>query len=197
MAEEKSGLSNSFMKAAKHLVMPTMVAMMTVMAFPAVAAAAPAGAATLGDLGLGLVDHYGTMLTAPFTESGMLGDVIQNTAEGKFAPSSYELGMAADMHGGMDMAGMDHGADAADHAGHEDPTNAFKDAADDHAHHQHGPQISQESAPPQNTCTTEAFNEWSGSLSEGAREFYEQQADPESLESYYQDNICQAPTPMV
>lgn len=98
-----SGLVDEFGKVAKHVFSPTMLIMMTVMALPAVAAAAPLGTATIGDLGMGLVDHYITMFSAPFTETQVMADIFTNTASGDLAASSYELG-GAHAHG----AGAEH-----------------------------------------------------------------------------------------
>lgn len=106
------GLSQKFMSAAKwvghHLFSPTMIFMMVAMALPGVAAAATAvsAKATLGDIVLAVLDHYKTMFIAPFTEASTLGDVFNNTLNGNFAASSYELGA----HGAHGAAGAAHGA---------------------------------------------------------------------------------------
>ncbi len=97
---ETTGLTGVFNSFAKHIFSPTMLIMMTAMAFPAVGAAAASlgTGATFGDIGLATVDMYGSMFTAPFTDGGVIGDAFANAAEGNWAAQSYEFGM------------MDHGA---------------------------------------------------------------------------------------
>lgn len=98
--DRKFSLSATFKKVAKHLLSPTMIIMMAIMAFPAIAAAVPAGTATFGDLLMGTVDMYSSMLMAPFTDGGIVVDAVSNAAGGEWAASSYEMGTMHSMHGG-------------------------------------------------------------------------------------------------
>lgn len=99
-----SWLSRTFNSFAKHLFSPTMLIMMAAMVLPAVAVAAPAGAATLGDLALGTVDMYWEMIKAPFTDGGVIFDGISNAFNGDILPQNYEMGMMD--HGGHMEAAM-------------------------------------------------------------------------------------------
>lgn len=186
MAGNNNSLTEAFTGAAKHLFAPTMIIMMTVMAFPAVAAAAPAGAATLGDLGMGLLDHYGTMFAAPFTETEMLGDVINNTMNGDLAASSYELG-GTHHHGGGGHGGGEI-------VNHDAATGASADAG--HGNHSSAPGTQTASAHIHpNECTVTGFNQWSGALSDSATSYYEQLSGGAGLQNYYMSSVCHAPTP--
>lgn len=95
-----SSLTRTFGKVARHIFSPGMVIMMTAMAFPVVGAAAAAAGttATLGDIALSTLDMYGHMLSAPFTDGGVLLDAFGSAANGDLAPGSYELGQMAE-HG--------------------------------------------------------------------------------------------------
>ena len=113
------GLTKTAGGFLKHAFSIAMIGMMVSVALPAVAAATTGGAATLGDLGLAVVDHYATMFTAPFTEFGTVTDIFNNTMAGDFAPAGYELGggMAHAGHGGHAMLESTASAVSA-HAGH-------------------------------------------------------------------------------
>lgn len=168
MAEAHGGgLSHTFGKAAKHLFSFTMIFMMASVALPAIAAAAAPGAATLGDLGMGLVDHYWTMVSAPFTEFSTVSDIASNTFAGNLAPSSYTaLGTGA-AHAG-------HGAAAAaGAAGHAGAASAASHAAMGHG-----------------VCAP--FDVWQGGLSAG--DLATMKGDAAALgiglQDYYQSNFC-------
>lgn len=87
-----------------HLFSPTMIFMMAAMALPVVAAAAPAGGATFGGLITGVVQHYGVMFTAPFTDGGVLLDAFSNAADGRWVSDAASIAtpmMDHSMHHGM------------------------------------------------------------------------------------------------
>lgn len=181
MAEQHGtggGLSKTFAKAAKHIFSFTMIAMMVAMALPAVAAAAPAGAATIGDLGMSLVNHYGTMFTAPVTEFSTLSDIFSNTVSGNLAPSAvsgFELGGHA-AHAGHAMTDAAAGAGQAMYQG---GSLAGADAA---AHAAMGHDMAA-------ACD---FTSWQSTLS--PENLTMMQGDAAAfgmgLEEYYQSNLC-------
>jgi hypothetical protein len=105
-AAEAGGLTNEFKKKAgsffRHAFSFAMIGMMATMVLSPVAMAAAPGAATLGDMGVALVDHYWMMFSAPFTEFDTLADIANNAWNGNFAAGSYELGAHAHgAHGAM------------------------------------------------------------------------------------------------
>ena len=96
-------LTKIFKGVAHHMLSPTMIIMMAVMALPALTMAAPvasvAGGLTIGDWGLALADHYATMFTASFTEGGTIYEMLSNVFNGEVAANGYEWG-SAHAHGG-------------------------------------------------------------------------------------------------
>ena len=108
MADAGKGwtLSGTFNKLVHHLLSPTMIIMMVAMVLPVVATAAPGSIATFGDILMATADMYGQMLTAPFTDGGVIVDAAGNALEGNWGAYSYEWGMMD--HGGHGMEAIDH-----------------------------------------------------------------------------------------
>lgn len=116
-AAEAGGLTSEFKKKAgsffRHAFSFAMIGMMATMVLSPVAMAAAPGAATLGDMGVALVDHYWMMFSAPFTEFDTLADIANNAWNGNFAAGSYELGAHAHGAAGAAHGAMGHGAHGA------------------------------------------------------------------------------------
>ena len=193
MAGEPGSLSQTFGKVAKHIFSFTMIAMMVSVALPAVAAAAAPGAATLGDVGLSLIDHYSTMFTAPFTEFGTVTDIFNNTLAGNFEPGGYELGSGAmhAIHAGHAVEAG--GAAASSYSGAAPSTSLLGTAGGAHAAHGGALALSSPAAAGISThgASCAPFAQWSAANPAQLADLNTMAGGAGlSAEAYYQNTFC-------